>query len=286
MVAGAAVGRRQRPRASAHGRHPAPAPRGRGRGARARVALLPAVGLHLALGLPTGTLEHRVRRGIVIAGYVAAVALAAAIYAQRPASPDRDAHDRLRCRGRDRTRRIRPPLPGRAHRAGTGPPPVGGMGCRGRRRDLARGLGAHLLVSMAPRRRGGRGRFHAARAVRARSRCIRSARSAHRPPPRAQHHAHRACRFGRRVVSAHRARTRSRSDRQREDAARPVDARGSRRGAAVGPGAERLTDLATRRVDGEGHAPDEVLRTFGSRLTRALRSTSCSSNSRSRSRRR
>ena len=36
------------------------------------------------------------------------------------------------------------------------------------------------------------------------------------------------------------------------------------------PVRERLTDFATRRVYGERHAPDEVLRTFGSRLTRAL----------------
>jgi signal transduction histidine kinase len=36
------------------------------------------------------------------------------------------------------------------------------------------------------------------------------------------------------------------------------------------PGRERLTEFATRRVYGERHAPDEVLRTFGSRLTRAL----------------
>jgi signal transduction histidine kinase len=36
------------------------------------------------------------------------------------------------------------------------------------------------------------------------------------------------------------------------------------------PARERLADLATRRVYGERHAPDEVLRTFGSRLTRAL----------------
>jgi signal transduction histidine kinase len=36
------------------------------------------------------------------------------------------------------------------------------------------------------------------------------------------------------------------------------------------PARERLTEMATRRVYGEGHAPDEVLRTFGSRLTRAL----------------
>ncbi|MEX0663775.1 MAG: histidine kinase [Acidimicrobiia bacterium] len=36
------------------------------------------------------------------------------------------------------------------------------------------------------------------------------------------------------------------------------------------PTRERLDDFATRRVYGERHAPDEVLRTFGSRLTRAL----------------
>jgi signal transduction histidine kinase len=36
------------------------------------------------------------------------------------------------------------------------------------------------------------------------------------------------------------------------------------------PVRERLTDIATRRVYGERHAPDEVLRSFGSRLTRAL----------------
>ncbi|HEX5587880.1 MAG TPA: histidine kinase [Acidimicrobiia bacterium] len=36
------------------------------------------------------------------------------------------------------------------------------------------------------------------------------------------------------------------------------------------PVRERITEVATRRVYGERHAPDEVLRTFGSRLTRAL----------------
>ncbi|HEX2738201.1 MAG TPA: histidine kinase, partial [Acidimicrobiia bacterium] len=36
------------------------------------------------------------------------------------------------------------------------------------------------------------------------------------------------------------------------------------------PARERLAELATRRVYGERHAPDEVIRTFGSRLTRAL----------------
>ena len=36
------------------------------------------------------------------------------------------------------------------------------------------------------------------------------------------------------------------------------------------PVRERLSEFATRRVYGERHAPDEVIRTFGSRLTRAL----------------
>ncbi len=36
------------------------------------------------------------------------------------------------------------------------------------------------------------------------------------------------------------------------------------------PARERLTEFATQRVYGERHAPDEALRTFGSRLTRAL----------------
>ncbi len=36
------------------------------------------------------------------------------------------------------------------------------------------------------------------------------------------------------------------------------------------PARERLAEYATRRVYGERHAPDEVLRTFGSRMTRAL----------------
>ena len=36
------------------------------------------------------------------------------------------------------------------------------------------------------------------------------------------------------------------------------------------PARQRLQDYANRRVYGEQHAPDEVIRTFGSRLTRAL----------------
>jgi|tagenome__1003787_1003787.scaffolds.fasta_scaffold20984159_5 signal transduction histidine kinase len=50
-------------------------------------AMLVAIGLHLTLGLARGTLEHQLRRGIVIAGYVGAVGLAAALYADRPEVP-------------------------------------------------------------------------------------------------------------------------------------------------------------------------------------------------------
>ena len=116
-----------------------------------------------------------------------------------------------------------------------------------------------------------RDRLHVARPVLARLGRVGSARGAHRPPARAQHHARRAS-------SGSSARRTSlivlglghAAHRQREDAARPVDARRGRRGAAVGSGAGTARRLATRRVYGEGHAPDEVLRTFGSRLTRAL----------------
>ena len=51
------------------------------------VAMLVAVGMHLALGLPDGALENRARRGLAIAGYVAALGLAAYLYTQRPDVP-------------------------------------------------------------------------------------------------------------------------------------------------------------------------------------------------------
>lgn len=51
------------------------------------VSLLVAIGLHLVLGLPDGALEHGARRGIVIAGYVVAVGMGAYLYTQRPNVP-------------------------------------------------------------------------------------------------------------------------------------------------------------------------------------------------------
>ena len=87
----------------------------------------------------------------------------------------------------------------------------------------------------------------------------------------AHDHAGRARRAGRCVVPAHRAR--ARAVRPTRASARcsvcrcwpPRSPRCSGYRRASGS-----TEWATRRVYGERHAPDEVLRTFGSRLTRAL----------------
>jgi signal transduction histidine kinase len=51
------------------------------------VALVPAVGLHLALGLPDGRLRSRTRRGATVLGYAAAVGVAAAVFGARPSVP-------------------------------------------------------------------------------------------------------------------------------------------------------------------------------------------------------
>ena len=51
------------------------------------VAASLAIGLHLALGLPNGALEHKTRRGFAIAGYVSALGFAAYLYSQRPDIP-------------------------------------------------------------------------------------------------------------------------------------------------------------------------------------------------------
>jgi hypothetical protein len=77
------------------------------------LALLPAIGLHLALGLPRGELVHPVRRGIVIAGYVSAIPLGFSLYSQRPTYRCA-ARGRGRCRGADRVDRVRPAVQRRA----------------------------------------------------------------------------------------------------------------------------------------------------------------------------
>ena len=69
-----------------------------------------------------------------------------------------------------------------------------------------------------------------------------------------------------------RDRRRSRPDPRgrRPPAARAVDGGAGIAAALYLPARERLSDLANRLVYGERHAPDEVLRTFGSRLSRAI----------------
>ena len=249
------------------------------------VAVLVAVGLHLALGLPDGALENRARRGIVIAGYVGALGLAAYLYTQRPDVP-LGALTVARSRGARGCGRVRAALPQCPHRTSARPAPVGRMGRGGRGRDLARRGRAQRAAVVAGTGRRHRRQLHAARAVRARDERVGSARGPHRPPARAQHHAHRPRRPGRRVVSPHRARPRPRADRQREDAARAVDARRGRRGAALGSRARtarRARDATRlRRGPRARRSAPHVRQPVDARS----RSTSCSSNSRSRSRRR
>ena len=60
-------------------------------------------------------------------------------------------------------------------------------------------------------------------------------------------------------------------DESRATRARPVDGRGGDRGAALrARRATGSTELANRRVYGERHAPDELLQTFGARMSRAI----------------
>ena len=258
----------------AHAAAAARATGGHAASSRSVRSLLVAVGLHLALGLPTATLEHRpaarlddrrLRRR--------ARARARRCTRQRPGVSDRRRwRSRARVAAADRPRRIRPPLPQCGTAAKACPSAVGRVGRGGRRRDLDRRGRAERAAVVAAAGRRGRRRLHAAGAVLARAiERLRSARRAHRSPARAQHHADRPRRPRRRVVSAHRARSRvtRRPGARRRCSGCRCSRRRSPRSLWV-PARERLTDLATRRVYGEGHAPDEVLRTFGSRLTRAL----------------
>jgi signal transduction histidine kinase len=48
------------------------------------VSAMPAVGMHVLLGLPTGALARRSHRSLVVAGYVVALAVGLLVWAQRP----------------------------------------------------------------------------------------------------------------------------------------------------------------------------------------------------------
>ena len=82
--------------------------------------------------------------------------------------------------------------------------------------------------------------------------------------------ARRAQRRRGRRLPGHRARTGPDAECRRAHAAGAVDGRRRCRRLLYLPARERLSQFANRLVYGERHAPDEVLRTFGSRLSRAV----------------
>jgi signal transduction histidine kinase len=234
------------------------------------IALLVAVALHLALGLPDGDLEHRLRRGIVIAGYAGSLGVAAYLYTQRPEVPIA-------------TVAI----------AGAVAASVGAVGfvrrCRGARTAHARarlqwaawGVVVAVAISL------GAAVLNVLLSWPDPILAIAVASTLLVPFALAMSASDQiAVRIDRLLVHSitltglvglvgasyllivlglGRAPTGS------EKTLLGL----SMLAAAVAallwvPARERLAEIATRRVYGEGHAPDEVLRTFGSRLTRAL----------------
>jgi signal transduction histidine kinase len=234
------------------------------------VALLPAVGLHLALSLPRGTLDHQARRVVTIGGYVAAVALAASLYAQRPKVPI-----------------------GEVVVAGSVAAAIGLVGyvrrCRGAATEQERArlqwvawgvvvaaaisIGAWALNALIDWP-------HAVAAVAAGSTLLvpfalavgASDQLAVRIDRLLVHSITLTGLVG--LVGASYVLIVLGLGHSPTGSEKTLLGL-SMLAAAVAallwvPARERLNDLATRRVYGEGHAPDEVLRTFGSRLTRAL----------------
>ncbi|HTD51259.1 MAG TPA: histidine kinase [Acidimicrobiia bacterium] len=234
------------------------------------VALLPAAGLHLALSLPRGTLEHRARRALTALGYAGSVGLGASLYAQRPGVPLAP----LALAGGVAASVGLVGYVRRCQAAGTGQE-------RARLQWVAWGVvvaaaitvGAAVLNTLVAWP-------HPVAAVAAGSTLLvpfslavgASEQLAVRIDRLLVHSITLAGLVG--LVGASYllivfglGHAPSRSEKSLLGL--------SMLAAAVAallwvPARERLTDLATRRVYGEGHAPDEVLRTFGSRLTRAL----------------
>ena len=235
------------------------------------VALLPAVGLHLVLGLPDGTLRSRARRLWVAAGYAGSGVVAVYLVHDRPDVPIgpvaalavADAVVAIvgyfaRCRAA-----------GSVHERARLQWPAWAVVVAGAISVTAWVL--HALVSWPEPirgRRGGDHRAHPALAGAAASSeriAVRIDRLLVHTITLAGLAAMVAACYLLIVLGLGRAPT---GDEQTLLGL-------SMLAAAVAallwiPVRERLTDVATRRVYGERHAPDEVLRTFGSRLTRAL----------------
>jgi len=234
------------------------------------VAALVAAGLHLVLGLPDGALEHRARRGTVIVGYAGALGLAAYLYTQRPDVPlvalsvSAGVSGLVGVAGYVRRCRNAPTAQARARlqwvawgavvaaaiSLGTlvlnallsWPQPIAAIA-----------VSSTLLVPFAIA-------------------MSTSDQLAVRIDRLLVHSITLTGLVG--LVGASYLIIVLGLGRQPTDSEKTLLGL-SMLAAAVAallwvPARERLADLATRRVYGEGHAPDEVLRTFGSRLTRAL----------------
>ena len=236
--------------------------------------MLVAIGLHLALGLPDGALGHRARRGIVIAGYVGGARARGVLLYARAA--------------RRSARR-------RSHRRADRGAFVGVIGyvrrCRGARTAQARArlqwvawgvvvaaaisLGAvvlNALLSLAGAGRRDRGR-------RRRCSCRSRSRSAR---PISSRSASTACSCTRITLAGLVglvAACRTCSSCSGSAASRPATSRRCSGCRCSRPRSPRCCGFppasgspSSRRAasTASGHAPDEVLRTFGSRLTRAL----------------
>jgi signal transduction histidine kinase len=234
------------------------------------LALLPAIGLHLALGLPRGELVHPVRRGIVIAGYVSAIALGFSLYSQRPDVPIA-------------------PLALAAGVAAL----IGLIGyvrrCSGARTEQERarlqwvawGVVVAAVISAGSTALNALVSWPEAVAAVATASTLlvplaialgASDQLAVRID-RLLVHSITFAGLAALVFGSYLLIVLGLGDK-------PSDSEKTLLGLSMlaaliaallwVPARERLTEIATRRVYGEGHAPDEVLRTFGSRLTRAL----------------
>jgi signal transduction histidine kinase len=233
------------------------------------VALLPATGMHLALSLPEGALRTRVRRGVALVGYAAALAVGALLYGDRPELPLRSVGVMalsLALAGvigfADRCRRARAVDRARLQWAAWGAVVAGAVTVGAAvLNQLVSWPEPLLAIAVATT-----GLIPLSLALSA------SDQVAVRIDRLLVHTITTAGLFllvggAYLVIVLGLGRSPSASERTLLGL--------SMLAAAVAallwvPARERLTDFANRRVYGERHAPDEVIRTFGARLTRAL----------------
>ena len=226
--------------------------------------------MHLLFGLADGRLATSIRRRAVVAGYVAAVVVGVALDGR--ARPPGRLADRRAVGARPRLRPVRQPRPLRQGRCRRPPAhAVGRLGDGGGHRGRARRrrpAPAHRLAAPGGRRRP----------------------RPHRPDPDRPHPRHPADDGGPRRPPAHPHRRDRRADgrRRRRSTSSSSSASAALRRTTSGrcsccrwsrpgcrallylPARRWLTERANRLVYGERFSPDELLRTFGQRLTRSI----------------